>query len=61
MNLSRERACDGKKPHRTRAAARAAARELRQRGAHRIAAYRCMHCAAWHIGHQPYPEETTTP
>lgn len=59
MNLSRERACDGKKAHRTRAQATAAMRKQLARGARRLAVYACPHARHWHVGHQPYPEETT--
>jgi hypothetical protein len=57
---TRARACDGKRRHRTRGAARAAVRNLTARGARRIAEYRCPHCGAYHIGHLPYDaaEET---
>lgn len=59
MNLSRERACGGKRRHRTRAAATTAVRSLRSLGARRLTPYRCPHCPYWHVGHLPYPEETT--
>lgn len=59
MNLSRERACDGKKPHRTRAAATAAMRTQTARGAKRLNVYACPFGRHYHVGHLPYPEETT--
>jgi NAD(P)-dependent dehydrogenase (short-subunit alcohol dehydrogenase family) len=58
VNLSRERACDGKKPHRTRAAATVAMRRKTARGAKRLNVYPCPHARHWHVGHLPYPEET---
>lgn len=61
MNLSKQRACSGKKPHRTRGAARWAARQLRAKGVRRVAPYRCPHCNAWHTGHQPYDPPEPTP
>lgn len=59
MNLAKWRACDGKKAHRTRAAAAVAVRVQTARGARRLAPYKCPHAAHWHVGHLPYPEETT--
>lgn len=64
MNLSRERACDGKRAHRTRARARRALRKLTDQGVKRIAVYACPHARHWHVGHLPYdppaPAEETT-
>lgn len=59
MNLTRERACGRKRRHRTRAAAMTAVRSLTARGARRLTPYRCPWGQHWHVGHLPYPEETT--
>lgn len=54
MNMSRARACTGKRSHQTRAGAARAVRELTAKGARRLAPYRCPHCPRWHVGHFPY-------
>ena len=62
MNISRERACDGKRAHRTRGAARRAARQLRARGVRRLNVYACPHGERhWHVGHLPYDPPEPTP
>jgi hypothetical protein len=61
MNLARERACSGKKTHRTRAAAVTAMRAQIARGARRLNAYKCMHCGRYHVGHLPYDPPEPTP
>jgi hypothetical protein len=61
MNLTRERACSGKKPHRTRGAATAAMRAHIAAGAKRLNVYCCPHCARWHVGHLPYDPPEPTP
>lgn len=52
--VSRERMCDGKHPHATRAEARTQANALRRAGSPgRLDTYRCPWCSQWHIGHRP--------
>lgn len=46
----RRKACVGKVRHADRDAATEAAREA-TRGQFWLRAYRCPHCAGWHIGH----------
>lgn len=49
----RRKACLGKRRYDTEDQALCARRLAIGRGAVHIGAYKCPHCAGWHIGHRP--------
>ena len=49
----RRRACERKRDYPDQTTATAAARSLRRATGEHVHAYRCQHCAAWHVGHPP--------
>jgi len=52
---TKNRMCEGKHRHPTRAEALAHIGSLVRRGAHggRLNAYKCPHCDGFHVGHRP--------
>ncbi len=52
----KRRACERKIKHKSRGAAFAAIKAMWLRygtGARGVQPYRCSHCGAWHVGHEP--------
>ena len=46
--------CERKRPYRSKREAKEAIAEVQARkGGGALNAYRCEHCARWHIGHRP--------
>lgn len=52
--------CEGKKRYRTKREAKNAARHA-ERAIGRTTAYRCPHCGAFHIGHEPAWKQAQRP
>lgn len=49
---SKASSCTGKVPFRTRREAQDVSRRVaRKGGSHRLKAYHCTYCGAWHLGH----------